>query len=370
MEAFLMLSPGDLRLNQRSAYVCRFASLVILFFTASLVVYSQGSGTASTGTGGQHAIQGHIYYPSGRRAEGSILVKLKSFVAGEITAVVDANGSFTFAALAPGSYTVVVNAGDDYEIATEGVVIDGDVNLSRLGIPTNSVSRKYTLMITLQPKSKERNKPAVLNAGLADVPENARKLYEKALERAQAKDLVKAIDDLNAAVAIYPKFPLALNELGVQYLRAGRAAEAVEPLRKASKLSPDSFTPKLNLGIALLEAKRIAEAEAQLRVALKLNQSASTAHMYLGLTLIQQQNYQEAEKELLLSIELSKDGLGLAHYYLGGIYWQQKEYRRAADELETYLRLTPNGTDAERVRATIKGLRAQQKRMIDVRQSN
>src|SRR5690242_18379872 len=89
--------------------------------------YCQGSGRAATGTGGSHIIQGHVFFPSGRRAEGTIQVKLKSFVAGEISLFADASGSFTFSSLAPGSYTVEVSAGEDYEIARESVTIDSDV---------------------------------------------------------------------------------------------------------------------------------------------------------------------------------------------------------------------------------------------------
>ena len=80
--------------------------------------------------------------------------------------------------------------------------------------------------------------------------------------------------------------------------------------------------------------------------------------MYLGLTLARLHNGQEAETELRRAIELSGNQLALAHYYLGGLYWQRRDYHRAADELEAYLRLTPNAQDAERVRGTIKELRA------------
>lgn len=336
-----------------------FFPFTILLFLIPVSICAQGSGRASTGTGGNHVIQGYVFFPSGRRAEGSIQIKLQSYSSGEISVMADTSGSFTFAALAPGSYTVVVSAGEGYEIARERVFIDNDANLSRSGIPAPSAARRFTVMIHLQPNFEaNRARASVLNAALAEVPESARKLYEKGLQLAQSGERLKAVDNLKAAVALYPKFPLALNELGVQYLKLGHADKAVEALKTASKLSPDAFTPKLNLGIALLEAKQFAEAETQLREALKLNQSAPTAHMYLGLTLLKLQNYQEAEKELLRAVDLGGNGLGLAHYYLGGIYWQKRDYRRAADELETYLRLTPNASDAERVRATIKDLRS------------
>lgn len=270
----------------------------------------------------------------------------------------DSSGGFTFSALAPGNYTVVVTAGDDYEIAREGVFVDSDVNLSRSGLPVMNTSRRYTVMITLQLKRNpaNRTKASVVNATLAEVPENARALYEKGLELAKAGDSLKAIDSLRAAISLFPKFPLALNELGVQYLKIGQASKAVAPLKTAAKLSPDAFTPKLNLGIALLETQQFAEAETQLRETLKLT-SAPTAHMYLGLTLTHLHNDAEAEKEFKSAIESSGNHLGLAHKYLGGLYWRKSDYRRAADELEAYLRLTPNAHDAERVRETVKQLR-------------
>jgi tetratricopeptide (TPR) repeat protein len=332
---------------------------ILLLIFSPLAVQAQGSGRDSTGTGGNHIIQGKIFFPSGRRAEGSIQIKLQSYAAGEISTMADSSGSFTFTSLSPGNYTVVVNAGDDYETAREGVTIDSDLNLSRAGVSLNAGTRRYTVMVALRPKhdSGIRVRPSVINAALASVPESARTLYEKGLELAKAGDTLKAIDNLKVAISLFPKFPLALNELGVQYLKLGQASKAVDPLKSAAKLSPDAFTPKLNLGIALLETHQFAEAETQLRETLKLT-SAPTAHMYLGLTLAHLHNDAEAEKEFKSAIDSSGNQLGLAHYYLGGLYWRRSDFRRAADELEAYLHLTPNAQDADRVRETIKELRS------------
>lgn len=332
------------------------AALLIAFSFS--IVMAQGSGREMTGTGGSHIISGKIYFPSGRRAEGAIQVRLESYSAGDVSTMADSNGSFTFTSLSPGNYTVVVNAGDEFEIARESVTVDSDLNLSRSGITLNSGPRRYTVMVTLRPKTQPaRTGPAVINASMAEVPESARKLYQQALDLIKTDNTAQAIDRLKAAISVYPKFPLALNELGVQYLKIGQASKAIDPLQSAIKISPDAFTPKLNLGVALLEAQRFAEAETQLREALRIL-SAPTAHMYLGLTLAHLQNITEAERELKAAIDSGGDQLPIAHYYLGGLYWKLGEYKRAADELETYLRLAPNAPDAERVRGTIKQLRA------------
>jgi len=346
-------------MSHRGRAAVYFAIAIFCLLILPVAVLAQGNGRASTGTGGIHVIQGYIFFPSGRRAEGQIVVKLQSFNAGEITVIPDTSGAFSFTNLAPGSYTVVVNAGDNYEIARDSVYFDSDVNLSRVGgarVPQSA--QRATVMIHLQLKQSAHARPGVVDAALAQVPEKPRQLFEKGMEESRAGDAAKAAETLKSAVTLYPNFPLALNELGVQYLKLGQTAKAVDVLKEAVKLNPDAYGPRLNFGIALLEAKQFNEAEVQLREALKRNSALPTAHMYLGFCFLRTHRYNEAETELLAAIQGSGNQLGLAQYYLGGIYWKKHEYPKAVAALEDYLRLTPNARDAERVRATIKDLRS------------
>jgi tetratricopeptide (TPR) repeat protein len=341
----------------RSRSTNRSLVIILGLLLLPVVVYAQGSGKNVTGTGGSHVITGYVFFPSGRRAEGTILVKLTSLQYAELQVIPDSSGAFSFSNLAPGSYEVVVNAGDDYEVSREGVYVDTDLNLSRVGARLPATSRRYTVMVHLNLKRGATAKPAVVDANLAAVPEKARKLYEKGLEEARADDASKAADSLKEAVALYPNFPLALNELGVQYLKLHQVDKAIEALRAAVKLNADAFTPRLNLGIALLEARQFGEAEEQLREALKRNANAPTGHMYLGITLLRLSRFDEAEKELLVATAANSSQLSMANYYLGGLYWRKHEYQRAVEQLEKYLQLVPNAPDAERVRSTIRDLR-------------
>lgn len=349
--------PANFSLRVRSMRVLLF--IIVGMLLLPLSVNAQGSGRSATGTGGIHIIQGYVFFPSGRRAEGSIVVKLQSYQSGELQVVPDSSGAFTFSSLSPGNYTVVVNAGDDYEISREGVFIDTDPNLSRNRIRLPTTTRRYTVMVHLRLKGKSGHaKASVVNAALAGVPEKARKLYERGVEQARADDAAKAADSFKEAVALYPNFPLALNELGVQYLKLRQINKAVEVLREACKLDPEAFTSRLNLGVALLESKQFSEAEEQLREALKRNANAQTAHMYLGITLLRLKKFEEAEKELLIAAQSNVAQLSMANYYLGGLYWKKQDYPRAVEQLEKYLTFNPNAPDAERVRATVKDLRS------------
>lgn len=335
--------------------------LLLLFLIPSVSARAQGGGTDSTGTGGLNTIQGRIYFPSGRAADMRAKVLLESMTSSRLSVLADNDGAFRFKNLAPGSYTIVIDAGEEYETLREPVFIEGNSNLGR-GTRIPMMPRTITVPIYLRPSRAARaaqSKPGVLNAALANVPKPAQELYQKAQEAIQVNDSKRAIEHLRAALSIYPDFPLALNSLGVEYLKAGDADRALEALRSAVRLSPDAFVPRLNYGIAYLEKKQFADAETNLRLALQKNDNSPSAHMYLGITLVSLRRYDEAVKELQRAVSLKGgDGMAQAHRILGGLYWQKGQFKEAADQLEVYLKLAPNAPDAERIRTTVKELRS------------
>jgi Flp pilus assembly protein TadD len=343
-------------LSNRFLFSCALA-LVSLIIPFVAVEAQSGGGVDTTGTNGSNTIQGRIYLPSGRQAEVRVKVTLESSNSGELSVLSDANGSFSFRSLAPGSYTIVIAGGDDYETVRESIYID-----TPAGRSFASASRAMTVPIYLHPKRDRRNSsvPGVLNAALANVPAPARDLYQKALEAARAGDSKRAVLQLHEALSLFPEFPLALNELGVQYLKLGQPDKAATPLQSAVKLAPEAFTPRLNYSIAILNQEKFAEAEGQLRLALSKNNTSQTAHMYLGVALMRQHKIDDAEKELRIAISVGGNEIAIAHYYLGGVLWAKREHKSAADELETYLRLSPSAPDAERTRTAIKELRSKQ----------
>src|SRR5256714_2305783 len=132
-ESFAVSRYSDSRtlsLGLRLAARCAFAAaLIALAFAAS--ARAQGSGVDSMGNGGKHSIRGPIFFPSGRRMDMGLKIRLESAGFGDITMISDANGSFNFQSLRPGTYTVVIEGGDDYEAVREQVTIDSDSSMMR-----------------------------------------------------------------------------------------------------------------------------------------------------------------------------------------------------------------------------------------------
>lgn len=344
-----------------------FALLLAALFAPAAALAQVG--VDSTGTGGNHVIQGRILFPSGRRADSRLRVRLQTQSSGELSVYTDANGYFGFRSLEAGSYTVVIEGGNDYETVRESIYIETDVNRMIRGAPAApSPSRPYTMQVYLQPKRKPgmtaEERPGTLNASLAAIPKPAVELYNKALEvlrsseQPKPADLLKAVELLKAAVAAHSDFPLALAEMGMLYMKLKEPAKAVEPLREANRLTPDDYPTLFTYAVALHDSQQYADAEAQFRKAARKNATAPLPHYYLGIILIRRKELDEAERELKTAVEVGGDQVPYAHKYLGGILWQKGDHKRAAVELETYLKLVPDAPDAQRLRATVKEFRS------------
>jgi Tfp pilus assembly protein PilF len=356
-----MFSPtrATFALNRKAFQAASLMFATILFLSATS--YAQRGNAVSNGTFGNEIIEGQIYFPKRQKPVIRPIVKLQGDSTGELTTVATPDGTFIFNRLRPDSYVIVVNGGDEYETARESVQVGSAGPVPAQGNPASyAMPVVYQVQIYLQPKGAGAVDAAAprampLPAGL---PQKARELFIQGLESARAGEIRKAIEQFEAAIFEASAFGPAYNELGVQYLKLGQADKAAEAFEAAIKIGPDVSSTRLNYGLALLNLKKFAEAEQQFRRALQKNQLAPTTHYYLGLALMSEQKFEAAETEFKTSITNSSDRIALAHKYLGGIYWRNKQYRLAADELERYVKLEPNAGDADKIRGTIKELRA------------
>ncbi len=351
----------NMSIRNRNSFFSASATLFIILLSLA-VSYAQRASETNAGMIGNEQIEGRIFFPPGDNSSARPVVKLQSLSSPEVTGVTDRDGMFRFTHLRPDEYTVIVDAGDQYERARETVAIGNSGAVPAQGSPGSyAIPLVYQVQIYLKPRRLNSNgQPATSNTAFADVPASARGLFQQALENARAGKHDKAIEQLKTAISQAPRFTLAYNELAVQYLRTGQRAQAVDTLKEGLGIKPDDFTLRLNYGIALLNQKKFADAETELRTAIqKSNADSPVSRFYLGMALISENRFDEAQSEFEAAIKNGGDKLALAHKYLGGIYWRNKKYREAADELEKYLTLEPKVGDAKKIRSTIEELRQQ-----------
>ncbi len=312
----------------------------------------------TSGTGGIHTIQGRIYLPSGRTPDSLMVVKLDSTNFSTITVNADQNGGFSFQALAPGNYKVVVDAGASFEIASEAVTIDTEVQGP---VRMNVNSKTITLPIHLQMKRSVVYKSGIINAKWSNVPRRAVELYEDGLKMLGEGKQAEAVIKFRESLSAYPMFSAPHNELGKISLRAGNLDEAVRSFRAAIRVDPTDFDARLGCGIALLNQKDLGNAEKELTGAAELNKTAVTPRYYLGVLFIEKKNIDAAQRELETARQLTDDkSFPLLHRYLGGIYVAKQMNKEAVMELEIYLRLAPNAKDVDRIRQIVTDLRSKQ----------
>ena len=344
--------------GRRSVEVLSVVLFAALFMTlGALPVRAQMGGIDSDrgdpGTGGRSSIQGRLFIRGGNRLERRAKVRLQSLNNGDQFQMSDDSGAFTFRRLRGGTYIVVVDAGEEFETATETVdIIEPARRRDDQGIVV-------PVTIYLEARRTVNGPVGTVDASTGGVPDAARDLYKQAVESAQSGDKKKAIEQLKQALAVYPNFMTALNELGVQYMNLKEWGKAAESLRAAIKLGPEAFHPRLNYGIVLIQLKDYKSAAAELQLAVQKDSSSAVAHFQLGRALVNLNSFDLAERALRQAISVGGDNVAEAHRYLAAVYIEKQNAQSAANELELYLKLAPKATDAERIRMLIKDLRSQ-----------
>ncbi len=327
----------------------RSLAFLCLLLMSALVAQAQapGSNRGVASGDGNNMIQGRIHYPTGQAASGrTIKVQLESVSNfSSMSTVADQDGTFRFTNLPAGDYTVIVDAGNEFEKARESVSIYREASPG---------GRSVQVAIQLYPKVDSSNPM------FAGIPEKALSLYQKGSAAARKGDAKGAVESLSAAVALHPNFPLALNELGSQYLILKQYDKAGETFEAFAKLKPNDVSTHVNLGIVAFNEKKFDVAETHLRKAIEMKSPGPSAHYYLGLTLVSTKRYDEALQEFEATVSNGGENIALAHKYLGGLYMSTHKNQQAADELEKYLKLDPKAPDADRIKGTIKDLRSKQ----------
>ncbi len=198
-----------------------------------------------------------------------------------------------------------------------------------------------------------------------EIPQNAKKTYEKAVKDLSDKRMTEGVLGLNEAVKLFPNYYLALHRIGKELFIMKRYIDAVPFLLKAAEVNPKSAFTFYYLGYSLhnLGKEYNKAAITALNNAFILAPSSTPVLYALGKIERSSGKYQEAEKHLLQAKKLSKVGVPEIHKELAQLYADDlKKYKEAADELELYLKASKlDGASAKQTKKVISGLREKAK---------
>jgi tetratricopeptide (TPR) repeat protein len=265
------------------------------------------------------------------------------------TVKTDGSGLFVFRKLSDGTFQVRIQTSN-----TNYVSQTKRVELAR---PHGFGAAFEELDFVLVTKGGSTAKPGVVFA--QEVPEAARKQFQKASELLDKDKRPEAFVALKSAIDLFPQYFDALELLGTELVKDREYEAAIPSLTKALEVNSRAFTSSFALGVAQYNLKQLQPAIESFRRAVLLNERSVNANLWLGIALRQTSRPDEAEAYLKRADVLADSKLPDAHWQLALLFNQLKRYKEAADELEIFLKLQPDARDAELIKKLIQRLRQQ-----------
>ena len=317
-------------------------NLIIGIFCLMLV--SQGIALGQT-----NRISGHVF-GNNRRPVPEVYVELLN----EINTVVfrvktDGGGVYFFIGMAAGRYNVHVRPfGTDYEEETQEVEI---VPAMGSGKASDNQQKDFFL----RPRKDVNKQLGVTGVIFAqEIPEEAKKAFDRALVEIEANRSDNGILELENAAKIFPDYYYALDRLGSELLKKQKYVEAGKAFERAVVVNPRSSNSLYGLAYVLYSQDLTTESIDMAKKAVTIAPESADINIMLGIALRKGKQFSDAEKALLKAKKLTKGKSADASWNLALLYaYNLKNNRLAADELENYLKINPNHPDVEKLRKLI-----------------
>ena len=305
-----------------------------------------------------NTIEGQVYDPN-RKPVPDVYVELQNELYSTIRRVrTTSAGHFSFRGIPSGLFNIkVLTTGTNFEEHIQPVEI---VNVVRGGSDAVYVDiyLKY-----------DKRKANIGITGITEVvfvqevPEEARKLYNKGVKNINSKDTSKGFAEIEEALKIFPDYFDALNTLGREYTQRKEYQKALPYLIKSIDINQRSFTSFYSLAYACYQLKHIPEAIEAGRGATILQPNSLNAQLLYGTVLRIGGNYDKAMQSLLQARKLSKNSpIAEVHWQLALLYNRTGKNKEAVEELEAFLKVQPDAPNAKEVRQLIEKLRNEVKK--------
>jgi len=218
-------------------------------------------------------------------------------------------------------------------------------------------SRKTSqfLYVTVKPTkqaTETANGPGSPTVAAVDlnIPQKARKEFDKASDSIAKQDWSKAQEHLQKALAIYPQFADAYNNLGVVYARTGDRSKEREALQTAIRLN-DHFAPAfVNLGKMAIVDHNFPDAETFLSKAASIDPNNPQILVLLANVELMNQHFDDAITNCHKVHSMQHGPQSLVHYIAARALERLNRLPEALDELRTFLVEEPPGPRADAAR--------------------
>jgi Flp pilus assembly protein TadD len=192
-----------------------------------------------------------------------------------------------------------------------------------------------------------------------NVPEPARKEYDKGEEALHSKHPDEGVKHFQKAVKLYENYPQAYRLLGEAYLEQQDWQNAESALKKSIELEPRVAATYVDLGAVENQQHNYSAAEETLKKGLTLSPDAASGKYELAKTYWSMGRWHDAIP-LAQEAVAAQPNLSGARVLLGNLFLKERNAAAALREYEEYLRLEPNGSMAPQVRDIVAKIKAAQ----------
>ena len=175
----------------------------------------------------------------------------------------------------------------------------------------------------------------------ANIPKQALKEYEKAVQELKDHNTERAIERLKKSIKLAPDFYNAHLGLAQEYRKTGRLVAAEKELTRAFELNPREVTPLIQLGEIYLENNNFRGAADVLSQAIRIEPGSAIANYALGRARYKLSQYAEAEQAFTRAASLDQD-FEAAELMLVHAYVRQGKARAALGHIDALLHKSPN----------------------------
>src|SRR5216683_1788159 len=225
---------------------------------------------------------------------------------------------------------------------------------------TNEEGR--TVFITVR-SSNENNSnqvgpgsPSVAAVDL-NVPDSARKEFDRAVKTMADQNWTKALQQLSRAVSLYPQYAVAYNNMGVVYGHLNDPAHEREALEKAIELNDHLVPALVNLAKLCFQDGNSARAEILLESATRAEPSNAGTMTLLAQAQLLNKHFDAAVATAHNVHTLPHQNFAVVHYIAARALERENRLQDALAELQVFLTEEPKGARADHVREEIVKLR-------------
>jgi tetratricopeptide (TPR) repeat protein len=188
------------------------------------------------------------------------------------------------------------------------------------------------------------------------IPENARKEFEKGEKDERSNHLASAEQHMEKAVSIYDKYAAAWNELGKIDATNRDLEKARQAFEKAVAVDAQYIPPYVSLAALELQTEQYDNAAETAGKILALDPTIGFASFIQAAADFKLNRLDEAEKSAKEAENEPHQAIPQVHVLLAQIFVQKQDYVNAATQLRAYLKESPHGAFVDEAKKNLEGI--------------